>query len=364
MTHESIAQLSDSSLLAATTRVVEACRRSTAELIALLGEVDARKLYRGLGHASLFTYCTEALHLSEPAAYSRITAARVARRWPLILNMLAAGDVTLTTISLLAAHLTDGNHEAVLNAARHQSKRKVEELVVSIDPRPDIPSSVRRLPSPKPSALTPAMTFEAPASARPATSEPSMPLIRPAARAVVAPLAPDRYLVKITVGKETHAKLERARSLLRHAIPNGDPAAIVDRALTVLIEQLERSRQAKAHRPRPAAAKTAIGRHVPAAVKRAVWTRDDGRCAFVGPHDRCTETAFLELHHVMPFAAGGAATTENLQLRCRSHNAHEAELFFGPAASQLCPDRAGRQRTTVGYARGRPKNTPWLKVGR
>src|SRR5687767_72009 len=111
-------QLSDRDLLDATVRVAGDERRTTAELLALLGELDARKLYLGEGFSSLFTYSTQQLRLSEPAAYSRITAARAARRYPTLLARLTDGDVTLTTISLLAAHLTDDNHEAVLDAAR------------------------------------------------------------------------------------------------------------------------------------------------------------------------------------------------------------------------------------------------------
>jgi hypothetical protein len=34
-------------------------------------------------------------------------------------------------------------------------------------------------------------------------------------------------------------------------------------------------------------------------------------------------------HHVVPFAAGGKATTSNISLRCRAQNAHEAEVNFG-----------------------------------
>jgi len=70
-------------------------------------------------------------------------------------------------------------------------------------------------------------------------------------------------------------------------------------------------------------------RHIPAAVKREVWKRDSGRCAFVGTLGRCTEEAFLEFHHVIPFAEGGAATTTNIELRCRAHNAYEAQQHFG-----------------------------------
>ena len=89
-------------------------------LLALLAEIDVRKLYLGRGYSSMFVYCTQSLHLSESAAYARITAARASRSFPGILAHLTDGSVTLTTISLLAAHLTDENHEpfSVLPAIR------------------------------------------------------------------------------------------------------------------------------------------------------------------------------------------------------------------------------------------------------
>ena len=65
-------------------------------------------------------------------------------------------------------------------------------------------------------------------------------------------------------------------------------------------------------------------------MRRAVWTRDGGRCAFIGTEGRCTDTAFLEFHHVEPYAEGGASTVENLELRCRAHNGYQARVFFGP----------------------------------
>jgi len=74
-------------------------------------------------------------------------------------------------------------------------------------------------------------------------------------------------------------------------------------------------------------------RHIPAEVKRAVWVRDLGRCAFVSENGRpCNERGFVEFHHVQPYAAGGPATAENIQLRCRAHNGYEADLYFGPGS--------------------------------
>ena len=111
-------------------------------------EVDARRLYLGEGFASLFTFCTQALHLSEHAAYNRIETARAARRFPVICDLVESGAVTLTIIRLLAPHLNEVNHRELLQSARHKSKREVELLVATISPRPDALSVVRKLPVP------------------------------------------------------------------------------------------------------------------------------------------------------------------------------------------------------------------------
>jgi hypothetical protein len=139
--------LSDYDLLIEVKRLADGERRATTQLIASLAELDNRRLYLGEGCSSLFTYCTQVLHLSEHAAYGRIEAARAARRFPVILQRLAEGSVTLTTVGLLAPHLTSENHLALLDAARHRSKRDVEVLVAGIRPQPPVPSSIRKLPS-------------------------------------------------------------------------------------------------------------------------------------------------------------------------------------------------------------------------
>jgi 5-methylcytosine-specific restriction endonuclease McrA len=75
---------------------------------------------------------------------------------------------------------------------------------------------------------------------------------------------------------------------------------------------------------------TGASRHVPAALKRAVWERDQGRCTYVDARGcRCPETGGLEIHHEEPFAKGGATTLDNLALRCRPHNDLAAERDFG-----------------------------------
>lgn len=315
--------LSDLELVAEVTRLVALECVATANLVAALGELDARRLYLGQGCSSMFTYCTQVLHLSEHAAFNRIEAARAARRFPIILELLTEGRLHLSAVRLLAPHLTDGNHQTVLREASHKSKRDVEQIVAGLSPRPDVATSVRKLPSKQiPVVTTPAPALEA--APIPTTVQPvvgSAPTHRPK----MEPLAPGRVKVQFTVGEDTYRKLRRVQDLLRHRLPSGDVGEIVDRALTLLLADLEKSKIAATERPRSSSPPARPSRHVPADVRRAVWARDGGRCRFEGPAGRCTETGLLEFHHVIPYARGGPTTVENLELRCAAHNRYEAE---------------------------------------
>ena len=358
-TTHSFGDLDDKGLLDATKCLASAERHATATLLRALMEVDARRLYLGEGSASMFTWCTQVLHMAEGAAYNRIEAARAARKYPVILRLFEESVVTLTAIRLLAPHLTQENHATVLGSARHRSKHEIEELVATLRLKPDAPTLVRRIavPAVRPSRLPDDSSCAPPDVARPiaaSTSSPEKPeAITPPQRPVVTPLAPERYRMQFTASREMHDRFRRAQALLRHAVPSGDAAEIFDRALILLVDHLERQRFAQTSRARASKPTMPGTRHIPAAVRRAVWRRDDGRCAFVGSNGRCRETGFLEFHHVEPYAVGGEATVENVQLRCRAHNAYEARLFFGEnVVRESCgawdPTPAGSAKTDRG----------------
>jgi hypothetical protein len=330
-------------------------REATSALVEHLAEMDARRLYLSLGHASLFSYCTRELLLSEQAAFLRIAAARAVRRFPPVLRRLREGSVHLTSVSLLAPHLTEENHERLLKAARHRTPREVEELVATIRPLPEVPATIRRISAPG-SGTVPAGSGTVAAWGSPAAHRDSTE------RPVVAPLAPGRYRVQFTASAELCGKLRRAQDLLRHQIPDGDPAAVFDRALTVLLEQLERKKTGatarRVARRRAPSAPEGPGspkprsRYIPAEVRRAVWARDGGRCAFTGRDGhRCEERGKLEFRHVEAYARRGEATERNISLRCRAHNGHESERVFGegrrPALVREKGLRWGRENRRV-----------------
>jgi len=316
-------ELSDGELLERVSELAARERRATAELVAALMEVERRKIYLPLGCSSLFVYCTRLLHLSEHAAYNRIEAARTASLFPTVVDGLDDGSLTLAAVRLLAPVLTPENHERLLAEAKHRSKRDIELMVARERPQADAPTVVRRLPSARESARPASAVVE---SCETADCPPPKP---PAMRQPPpVPLTSERYKIQFTASREFHAKLRRAQALLRHAVPDGDPAAILGRALDLLLIQAETRKAGLTARPRAQRPVSDRSRHIPAAVKREVWKRDGGQCAFVGALGRCAEEAFLEFHHVLPFAEGGPATTGNIQLRCRAHNAYEAEQVF------------------------------------
>jgi hypothetical protein len=320
----SLTRLSDDDLVARLKGLVSRDHDLTAQIVAHLAELDTRDVFLREGYGSLFVYCRDALGLSEWEAYNRIEVARAARRFPVILDMLAEGSVNLTAVRLLAPHLTPSNHREVLDSARGKRKPEVEEIVARLSPRPDIPASIRRLPTPNPfppASPAPTQMLTAPTVA-------ASPLrVRPAA---VEPLSPDRYKLQLTIAGDTLEKLRLAKDMLGHAIPSSDDAAILDRALTALLAELAKKKFADTRNPRPSRGTKAGARAPSAQVKRAVWLRDLGRCAFVGPSGhRCGERRFVEFHHLDPYALGGEATVDQIQLRCRRHNDYEGRLYLG-----------------------------------
>jgi len=385
-----LVRLSDAELVAEVKSLIRRERGVTAEVIAHLAEMATRDVHLREGYTSLFAYCRDALGLSEWEAYNRIEVARTARRFPVILEMLGEGTIHLTAVRLLAPHLTPQNHVEVLHSARGKTKQQVQEIVARLAPRPDVPCTVRKVPAPSRSAIDAAgasvivdssviigsngivnssVTGGGPDGAGRSTSSvppllssavPSEVMSKPAA--IVAPLSPDRYKLQLTISGEALEMLRLAKDMLGHAVPSGDDAAVLERALRALLAELARKKFADTQAPRslksgadtPAMRKAS--RAVPAAVKRVVWVRDLGRCAFVGPSGhRCNARRSVEFHHVDPYALGGESTVDGIQLRCRSHNDYEGRLYFGKRwrGGELVPEQVGSSaRASTGPARG------------
>jgi hypothetical protein len=295
--------VSDGELEAQAVELLSAGARLEARLVAHLAEMDARKLALRAGYSSLYDYCRTRLQLSDYEAFARIAAARVARRFPVVFEMLDRREVTLTTLCEVREFLNDENHAELLEAVKRKTKLQVREVLAQRFPRADVTASTRPLPN-------------------------------------WDPLSPGRYRLEVTLSTEQKGKLEYARGLLGHAEASGDLARVLERGLDLLIAKLERQRFGTLSDPSKTRSQASqattptnnrnVRQHVPMAVRREVVARDGACCAFVGEGGhRCGTRERLEFHHKLAWARQGADTAENLQLLCRAHNQFLAELELG-----------------------------------
>ncbi len=338
-----LTHLDDATLLHDLSTLAARDRATTAELLAHIAEVDDRRLYVAAACSSMFTYCVRELRLSEDATYKRIQAARAARRFPRLFEDLAAGRLHLTAVCLLAPHLSADNVDELVAAASGRRKTELEAwLAARFGVSPGATSVLRErvtvVAAPIAAAIAPAPCDTAapdPAAELALAQVPPAPAAPPELAPAQVAAAAVRYVIQVPIDEATHAKLRRAQALLAHAVPSGELAAVLDRALDALLERLEKRKGAtpvRATRPAGEARLVPRGRTIPAHVRRAVWERDGGRCTFTGPAPdkrRCDTRRRLEFDHVVPFARGGTATIDGLRLRCRVHNQFEAERAFG-----------------------------------
>jgi hypothetical protein len=335
-----VESLSSSDLLVNTQKLVASCAGLEAELLLHLGEIDHRKLYLDCGCSSLFVFCVKRYGFSEDITCSRTAVARAARQFPAILDSIRSGEVHLTGMRLLILHLTPENHREVLARAAGKSKRDIEELVASLSPQAPVPTVVRKLPercAPAPEPQQPLVLTPAPNDTPPREIDvPASPttIARPPRRPVMAPLSQETYKIQFTASRAFRDKLRQAQDLLRHRVPDGDPAAILEDALDLLIEKVKKERFAIGRKPRETTmARTVVasGRDVPDPMKREVAERDEERCAYVDPTTgyRCEETGGLEFDHIDGFARVPEHRPDRIRLLCRAHNQHVAEKMYG-----------------------------------
>jgi 5-methylcytosine-specific restriction endonuclease McrA len=275
---------------------------------------------------------------------------RVLRLFPRLEAPLRDGRLSLTTAVTLRPVFTEENLDEIVARAAHKTDDETRQLVASLQPRQAPKEGIRKLPAPAPRLPAPAEVLavvepdEAPPAAPEAPrDEPApepfalAPPPPPPSRAALEPVSSDRWSLRVTIDGALKGDLETLRSLLSHKVPDGDLTAVLREAVRCAVEYHGKRRGAvKPARTRtPAAPKPPVpGKRepIPAAVKRAVWERDGGRCTYVSPDGRRCESRWrLELDHIEPAARGGRSTVEGLRLRCRVHNVLHAEETFGRA---------------------------------
>lgn len=295
-------------------------RQMLARFLELLGKVDAAKEYAELGYSSLNEYCLKELGLCEHETWPRICAARVAARFPRLLELIAEGRVTLTAVRLIAPILLDSGDAALLERICGKTTREVDRIAAGIRPRKECPEKVTigtRVV--EPGAL--AFGFGA------TNTETGTVRKKPTKSAKVTYITPVRVKVEFSAREELVEKLERAKVVAKAQSVED----VLEKALEEYLEHHDPARKAarnvgKAVKKVPATNK----RSFPNSIKHAALMKSGNRCEAIGSGGRrCTATDYLEFDHVRPFAMGGRSTLENCRVLCQTHNRLAAEKSYG-----------------------------------
>ena len=288
----SFEELSDAELLTQTRNLVGRSNRLLAELLAHLGEVEARGVHRTRACSSLYTYCIYELRFSEDEAFRRVAAARLVRRFPALLDAVAAGELHLTGLLMLGPHLTEGNFVEVLARAKHRTKRELARLVRILDPLPAVPARIEPLGPAPARAIPGAATWETfvgslcpgrdlqagdrprewgleahdtdagsnTAPARVIGDRETAALARVTSdRETAAPAqaecgseldVAERYAVQFTATEEYVRLVGQAKALLSHTVPNASLDEIHLRAMRAFVGELTKRRYATTMKPR------------------------------------------------------------------------------------------------------------------
>jgi hypothetical protein len=285
--------VSNSVLLSDTKRFALEERRNGMEVLYRLREIDVRKLFASLGYSSLFEYTVKELGFSEGSSSRRLQAMRLIREIPEYETKLKDGLVNEGNLSKAQTFFNqlkkNGNEYSkeekldLLGQIEGKSSRQTDQLFASISPE----------------------------SAREEKTK---------------PMNEKETEIRFTADRALMEKLEKLRNLLGHKLGDQKYASLIGELADLALKKLE-------PQPTPTLGLEKVvseTRYIPAKVKRAVWTRDQGRCTHMGPEGkRCESKYALQYEHVFPFGKGGKSTVENLKLLCLAHNQLAAIQVYG-----------------------------------
>jgi len=327
-------------------------QRMTLQILHHLNEIGRRRLFLGLGYASLFDYCVRKLKYSPSAAGRRIQAARCIRHHPVVLDLLRDREASLSAVALIEPILTVENRDEILDRVRGASHREVERIVCEYRPPVSFRDRVRPVRVAVPGAVDVDRALFERDLAR------TYPHVTPGAGSKIE----QRLLVQFLASEAFMAKFERAQALLSHRCPDNSFAEVLDILLTEFLEQhspaarqkrREQRAKEKGAEPTPRKDETrkrvaspdsrrrewntaeARSRYISPEVRDEVYARHDGRCAYVARDGtRCGSRRAVQVDHIRPFAAGGTNESSNLRLLCAAHNRWAAERALGVSVMQ------------------------------
>lgn len=312
----------------------------------------------------IFDYCRRRLKFSESGANRYTRVARLLRRFPEAYPLLESRQVSLVAMSMVASVMTRENKAEVLGRITGKSQADVEALVATYRTGSPVRDRVRPVGVVK----APQKNGGAPAAANGdllAASAQTPPPIANCQRSFhhsggrnltttdkppTETRAEPHYKVEFGAGAEFMRKFQEVKALLSAKYPasltfaktfevlmdeyieHHSPVKRAERRARRAAKRKDAMERVQTKRPRKAKPGTSRSRHIPDAIRDAVFKRDEGRCTYLGANNvRCNSAHDVEIDHIVPYSRGGPHSLRNLRLLCSMHNRLEAEKVLGKA---------------------------------
>jgi hypothetical protein len=297
--NSNLKSLSNSQLFDLAKKEVQEETNATLRVLYVLREIERRRAFAEKSYPSLFEFCTEFLGYKKAAAYRRIMALRTLKEVPEVEEKIRAGGLSLTTLSQLQTHFVRKKKEnkplakeeklSLIESFENKSTREADKMMLALTPQ-ELP--VERLKA----------------------------------------IDDETFELKLALPKRVFEKLQKLKAHMGPEKASVETLEAIEKALDIANREYEKKfEKGPAQDLKPtnsdsnANANANIRNHIPVAVKRAVWKRDQGTCSYPG----CGSRFRLEYDHIVPLAIGGTNEISNLRLTCRAHNQLHAINTFG-----------------------------------
>lgn len=273
---------------------VQKFRACEVELLDVIEQCEKYRVFSALGYSSLFAYATQNLGLSEDLACSYINISRKSREVPALKSAIADGSITISKANRLTRVMNQENQKHWLEVAKTSSKRALEKLVASENPRAAVVEKINYVSA-------------------------------------------DRLEMQVGISEKLMIQLRRAQDVISQK--KRRPVSLEEVIDVICADYLRREdplekaerqlakgklRDTVPQQPQRLSGPGRIRPPIPSATRHLLTLSSNSQCVYRLPNGkRCVERRFLEIHHVRPLSEGGGHDIENLQILCSAHHQHQ-----------------------------------------
>ena len=309
------------------------------EELALIREAIRIALWRHVGATSIREYLENVCGYGPHVASERVRVAEALDGMPALELALDAGELSYSAVRAITRIATNRTEDEWIAACRGKNQRQIEELLAEREVG-DRPDTLR-----KPDLRAKDRTYR---GITPAT-EAALELARRRLQEELGERLDDNQLLAMLAERVCSGSAPRKRAAAQIAV-TVCPSCQVGRQLAgnrqIALRPEELARRYCDAEWIDVTGKQRAVQDVTPALRAKVMMRDHAKCRVPG----CRAAANIEVHHIIPWNAGGTHTMENLLCLCDGHHVahHRGDISIeGPAPTATIVNIAAQRADAV-----------------